>query len=326
MEEKTMRKHFLERFSSRSGGDFSKTPGLPLSLNVELNSTCNHKCIFCPYHGETAPHPVGNYSMDFDLVIKILDEAWSLGIGKKELGFYASGEPFLYKKLPEVIAYAKKKGFCYTFLTTNGSLATPDRIKAVVDAGLDSIRFSVNACEREQYEAIHGRDDFNKVYNNIKFLSEYREKSGNRIAISLSCVVTRKTDGMQQSIREQFKDFVDDIIFLPVSIEPEMQDALKDHVFEKDLHFEINESFICNSIFDAMYIDAKADVVVCCQGCGREDAIAYHLSDGLDLKKAWESPVYQEYRKMFLEHTGLKGTICEQCYLVKRVDEGFFQE
>lgn len=326
MGKKVMREHMLDRFSDKGGVDLRLIPGLPASLNIELNSTCNQKCVFCAYHSDSACNALGAYSMDFEFAAQILDEAWRLGIGRKEVGFYACGEPFLYKRLPDAIAYAKKKGFPYTFLTSNGSVATPDRLKAVVDAGLDSIRFSVNACNREQYKEIHGRDDFDKVCENIRFLAEYREKCKSNIAISLSCVITRKTDGIQDAIYEQFSKFVDDIIFLPVLVMPAMKEELRDYIFEKDLTPTINENFTCKSVFDGMYIDAKGDVLVCCQGYGEEGAVAYQLSDGIDLEKAWESPVYQKYRKIFLERDSLKGTICEHCYLPIREDEGFFRE
>lgn len=49
------------------------------------------------------------------------------------------------------------------YLTSNGSLATPERIRAVIDAGLDSLKFSVNAPQRKLYAFIHGHDDFDKV-------------------------------------------------------------------------------------------------------------------------------------------------------------------
>lgn len=326
MGNKVMREHFLDRFSSKSGLDFRLIPDLPASLNIELNSTCNQKCVFCAYHSDHATHGLGAHVMDFKLVTQILDEAWRIGIGRKEVGFYACGEPFLYKKLAEAIAYAKKKGFPYTFITSNGSVATPDRLKAVVDAGLDSIRFSVNACNPEQYKAIHGRDDFDKVREHIKFLSEYRKESGSNIAISISCVITQKTNGIQDSVYEQFHNFVDDIIFLPVLVIPDMRDQLADYMFEKDKNAPVNEDFVCKSVFDGMYIDAKGDVLVCCQGYGEKDAIAYQLNDNIDLEKAWESPVYQKYRKIFLDRAGLKGTICEHCYLPLREGEGFFQE
>ena len=45
-------------------------------------------------------------------------------------------------------------------MTSNGALATPEKIRAVIDAGLDSIKFSINAPERKMYAFIHGKDDF----------------------------------------------------------------------------------------------------------------------------------------------------------------------
>ena len=54
-------------------------------------------------------------------------------------------------------------GFQYTFLTTNEVLATSERMQAILKAGLGSIRFSVNAPERETYKKLYGKDDYNTV-------------------------------------------------------------------------------------------------------------------------------------------------------------------
>lgn len=141
----TMKEHMKNRF----GGDsnISLNPPLPESLNIELNNTCNHKCVFCPLHGPYVPN-LKPFVMDFDFVKKILLQAKELGIGRKELGFYLAGEVFLYKQFAQVIRFAKELGFTYTFITTNGALANPKIMKEVIDAGLDSIRFSVNASDR----------------------------------------------------------------------------------------------------------------------------------------------------------------------------------
>ena len=48
-------------------------------------------------------------------------------------------------------------GFQYTFL------ATSERMQAILKAGLGSIRFSVNAPERETYKKLYGKDDYNTV-------------------------------------------------------------------------------------------------------------------------------------------------------------------
>ena len=64
--------------------------------------------------------------------------------GVEELGVFYIGESFTCKWLPDAIAEAKKIGFPYVFLTTNGSAATPDRVEACMKAGLDSLKFSIN--------------------------------------------------------------------------------------------------------------------------------------------------------------------------------------
>ena len=50
--------------------------------------------------------------------------------GVEEIGMFYLGESFLYRNLPDAIAYARELGYPYIFLTTNGRLATPDRVAA----------------------------------------------------------------------------------------------------------------------------------------------------------------------------------------------------
>lgn len=298
-------------------------PPVPSSLNIELNSTCNHRCVFCPYHGEKASRGIGNHVMDYEFAVKILDEAAELGIGRKEVGFYVCGEPFLYKKLPDIIRYAKNKGFSYTFLTSNGALATPERLKEVVDAGLDSIRFSVNAPTRELYQQIHGRDDYDKVCKHIQFLSKYREENKKKISISLSCVLSKKTLGMESLIKKQFEKYVDDILFFPVIISNEQKPFLSEYALEDETPRSLKTGFVCKPVFDSMYIDAIGRVLSCCEAYGREEGVVYDLNKKLDLLAAWQSEGFQNYRKRFLNHKKLKGTICEYCYLATLNDESF---
>ena len=87
-----------------------------------------------------------------------------------------------------------------------------------MDAGLDSIRVSVNAADRDTYKELHGTDDFDNVLNNIKFLHQYIKEKELKVATSLSCVITKKTLGIQNDVRELFDKYVDDILFIPVTL------------------------------------------------------------------------------------------------------------
>lgn len=318
MSKKVMREHMRERFGSAEA--YVMHPPLPNSLNIELNNYCNQKCEFCGYHGKYASTHMTPSDLKIDFVKRILDQAWELGIGKKEVGFYLSGEAFLYKQLPEVISYAKKLGFEYTFLTTNGALANHEMMKKVVDAGLNSIRFSVNAADREMYKAIHGTDDFDKVVDNIRFLDEYRKNNNIEIATSLSCVVSKKNkDGLQEGIKKVFGDVVDDILFIPVMLYrlKNMKEVREIHELINDDNAEIDSSYICSILFNTMYISSDGYAIPCCNAPHFKYNI-FDLNQELDLKKAWYSEGYEKLRSIFVEGGEDKGTMCEDCLLRRK--------
>ncbi len=317
MGKKIMREHMRERFGSSSV--CSIEPPLPGSLNIELNNTCNHKCEFCGFHGKYSTIHIKPSQISIDLVKSILRNAKELGIGRKELGFYMTGEPFLSKSLPEMIEYAKGLGFEYIFLTTNGALATPDVMKQVVDAGLASIRFSVNAADREMYKEIHGRDDFDTVVNNIRFLDEYRRENNINIATSLSCVVCKKNqDGLEEGINKIFSDIVDDILFIPVVLYrlKDIEEVSRIYKIQEECT-EIDKDYVCSMLFNTMYINSDGYVVPCCNEPYFDHKI-YDLNKKVDLKEAWHSEGYRELRNIFVGGASDKGTMCEDCILRRK--------
>ena len=315
--DKVMRKHMQERLGKVN--NYELYPPLPRSLNIELNNTCNQKCVFCSFHGKYSKCKLQPAVMEAEFAKKILLRAKELGIGQKEVGFYLAGEPFCYSRLTEIIAYAKELGYEYTFLTTNGALAYPDKLKAVIDAGLDSIRFSVNAADRDTYKELHGTDDFDNVVSNIKFLHKYIKEKQLNVATSLSCVITKKTLGIQKAIRELFGEYVDDILFIPVTLERlvDLPEVKEQYEVINDDELEINENAVCPVLYDTMYINALGQVAPGCNAYDY-DLHFYDLKQEFDLEKAWYSEGYLKYRKVFLEHSSYDGTICGSCYMVKK--------
>src|SRR6188768_3379870 len=110
----------------------------PRSVKIELTSNCNYRCGFCAHRLRMKQRD----DMDFDLYKRLVGEMRDAGV--EELGMFFIGESFICPWLPEAIAFAKQRGMPYVFLTTNGSLATPERVKACMEAGLDSLKFSMN--------------------------------------------------------------------------------------------------------------------------------------------------------------------------------------
>ena len=318
-EKKSMITHFKERFGVDN--NLSIEPDFPGALNIELNNTCNQQCIFCEYHSPRSPYAkeLKSCVMDKEFVCEILSQAWELGIGKKELGLYSAGEVFLYKDFAEIVRYAKSLGFPYIFVTTNGVLATPKKLIEVINSGLDSIRFSVNAATRETYRSMHGRDDFDRVIDNIRCMREYLDKNNIQMNTSVSYVVTKENIEEISKAKELLKNLVDEILFIPViglsKWDKELSERLSLDEYEEKDRVE-NYNLSCPIPFNTMYITSAGKVKLCCNTY-KTDIETYDLTNDLNLEAAWKSRVYQKYRKAFIEKN-IKGTVCENCRQVKQ--------
>ncbi len=95
------------------------------------------------------------------------------------------GEPLLNKDLPRMIAYLKNRG-TYVLFNSNGILLNEKRGQALIDAGLDELRLSMDGASRETYALVRGVNAFDKIWRNVKaFIAMQREQDANKPALSL---------------------------------------------------------------------------------------------------------------------------------------------
>ncbi|MDD5435157.1 MAG: radical SAM protein, partial [Nitrospira sp.] len=141
-------------------------PYKPLRLWIEPTSFCNLKCPMCT--SKDIPADRVGY-MDWGLYKKIIDEAKDFVY---DINLFMGGESLFHKRLPDMIKYAKERGIG-TRLSTNATVLTEDKRRALLDAGLDFIIFSFDGYEKAVYERIRVNANFEKTLGNIKaFLEE----------------------------------------------------------------------------------------------------------------------------------------------------------
>lgn len=286
---------------------YTVTPPFPKNMLVELSNLCNHKCFFCANQKMT--RKIG--TMNEKLLYKILNEAFDLGT--REVGFYTVGEPFISKNLSEYVYEAKKIGYEYVYITTNGTLATPERSKSVIEAGIDSIKFSINAGTKETYRRIHGKDDFDRVIENLKFISNYREINKKKFKIYVSFVVTKQNQNEKTIVEQFFGDMVDDIIFSNVRNQVGyMNEEMKFLSVGKN-EYEIN-SPPCPLPFESLYVTYEGYLTICCSDIQNYLTVADLNINSLH--DAWFSDKFQEIREKHLEDN-LNGTLCYNCLFYK---------
>jgi MoaA/NifB/PqqE/SkfB family radical SAM enzyme len=252
------------------------------------------------------------HHLDESFAKELIDKAVEEKIGRKELGLFATGEFFLYRNFDKIVEYAKKKEFFeYIYITTNGVYATEDNIQKIVEAGIDSIRFSINAGTRITYNSLHGADKFDIVINNLINASKIIKNSSYKVNLSVSCVLTKISLHEKEKLKIALEGVVDDIVFFEATNLDKIDDELDRNFGIRQNSNWIDTDNICGYLFNTMFISSNGYVSLC---CATNDSIIpiWNLNKDLNLLKAWHSDKMVEYRRLLL-YGKAKGTVCEKC-------------
>src|SRR6516164_6346348 len=116
----------------------------PMMLVLSYVYPCNALCPHCPYTNSNIRKEYRDAPFMPEAIFKkIANESGPYGAYLRISG---GGEPMLHPQATELLVYAKAKG-CKIGLITNGSLFDEANPRALLDAGVDMIEFSVDACD-----------------------------------------------------------------------------------------------------------------------------------------------------------------------------------
>lgn len=276
----------------------------PRNMLLEPTNICNHRCLMCANSKGTKKRGM----IDPEFAKRILKEAYDLGT--REVGFYGMGEPLLNKDLEDYIVYAKELGYEYTYITTNGALLSKERAERLMDAGVDSIKFSINAANARDYQLIHGKDEFDLVMENLICADAMRKKRSREIALYISFVATRYTVSEEESFKVKYQGYVDDIVFIDCKAAGDMSSEINQYLSVSRKNTVSFENGICPMIFNKLHITYEGYLSMCCDDLQNYLVVADLNTESLD--EAWNNQYACDLRKRHLEHN-LKGTRCFNC-------------
>jgi hypothetical protein len=142
----------------------------PKCFDILLNYNCSAKCLFCSQDFEWRKEP---NDLPFEKAVEFMYMAYKNGY--RRLGF-TGGEPTIRPELPKLIALAKKIGYGYVRIQTNGiRIADYEYAKLLADAGLTFVKYSLHghtAALHDELVAVPGAFEKNlKSIENLKKLN-----------------------------------------------------------------------------------------------------------------------------------------------------------
>ena len=225
------------------------------------------------------------------------------------------------KLLVDCVAYLKGViAMPYVFLTSNASMAFPEAAEACMAAGLDSLKWSVNAADDEQFEQVMGVSGklFHTALDNIRSTWEIRRDKGYKTGLYASSI---RYDGEQQAkmeslLRERVIPYVDHHYWLPLysmgafATKREAELGYRPTAGNQGRIGALREPLPCWSAFTEGHVTAEGKLSACCF-----DATANWTMGDLTKQpfmQAWNSQPFVKLREAHLRRE-VTGTVCEAC-------------
>jgi MoaA/NifB/PqqE/SkfB family radical SAM enzyme len=289
----------------------------PKSVKIEISPRCNYRCGFCALRTrEVQP----KWDMDFELFKRITREMREAGV--EEIGCFYLGESFMNPRLlVDCIRYLKRElAMPYVFLTSNASMAFPEAVEECMKGGLDSLKWSVNAADDEQFESIMGVAGklFHRALENIKSAKEVRDRGGYNTGLYASSI---RYDGTQQQkmealLESKVRPYVDQHYWLPLysmgafATQRERELGYRPTAGNQGRIGALREPLPCWSAFTEGHVTADGKLSACCF-----DATANWTMGDLTKQSfmdAWNSQAFVKLRAAHLKRD-VRGTVCENC-------------
>ena len=242
--------------------------------------------------------------------------------GVEEVGVFYLGESFMNPRLlVDCIAHLKRElAMPYVFLTSNASMAFPEAAEACMKAGLDSLKWSMNAADEKQFEEVMGVAGklFHRALDNVKSAWEVRQRGGYKTGLYASSI---RYDGaqlakMEALLGERVRPYVDQHYWLPLysmgafATQREEDLGYRPTAGNQGRIGALRAPLPCWSAFTEGHVTAEGKLSACCF-----DATANWTMGDLTKVSFMDASNSQPFVQLRAAHLkkDVHGTVCENC-------------
>ena len=263
------------------------------------------------------PHPhmermKGN--MDFDTFRRVIDEAKQYGL--QTLRLHVLGEPLLNPNIHEFVRYAKQydnlKNIVYS---TNCTYLDERQAKKILASGLDGIVLAVDGINKETYETIRIRADYEVVKRNVERFLTLRKQLRPDLKVRLSIINLKRSRSEVEAYRAYWRPFLladQELIIKPFSNFGGQVDNRLEAKEERQKRRQHALRHPCYLLWKNLIVLWNGDVTVCCL-----DSKAAYMKLGnvweQSLQELWFSEMQSRYRKLHLKRDWKDMPLCQGC-------------
>lgn len=138
-------------------------PELPRQIYLEVTNRCNSLCASCPLTYDHFLRFEPKHHLNWNQFRSVVDQVPTI----ERAVLHGIGEPLLNPDLPRFIAHLKGRSV-HVLFNTNALLLDQARGDALVEAGLDELRVSLDAVTPELYHQLRGIDKLPQILANLR--------------------------------------------------------------------------------------------------------------------------------------------------------------
>ncbi len=281
------------------------------SAQIQTQSNCNGHCVMCPYRHTRSFLPQGR--MDFDLYMNIVDELTSWP-SIKHISPTLQNEPLLDPRIVEAIRYIKgKRNDIHVSLSTNGLMLNLKMLETLVNTGLNSLVFSLNALTRKTFQNIEPNLNYDTVIENLRMLAEVRPP---HLEVTVKAMLIR-ANLVEFLLPEKFSDIPN---LLKAAKIPLISNAISNRAgalkgYSDMLVWEKTQSskrkMYCHDVFENINILYNGEVIACCADWSRASILGN--ANEKTLQQIWQDEKAESLRERVAQGAYRKIEPCKNC-------------
>lgn len=283
----------------------------PKYIQLETISLCNANCPMCSLKHITDVNRKQRIMSD-KLFNKISYELQQNKNKLEKVIVQGLGEPLLDKKIFNRIKQLKSIEIKEVSLSTNGSLLNNENIALLLDSGIDSVDLSIDALNKDTFEAIRIGLNRDEVYKNINNLINERDISDSNLRIRIRTTIQDINLNEINKLYDYWKKrlSIKDIIYgkYVYGWNEEYDNKDKCNKIEKNLL-----NVFCNYLNESMYIQSDGIVPLCC----KDSFVRYKLGD---VNKQSIQSIWNSKRVNDMRENQKSIDLCKDCYVWDRVE------